>query len=245
MNHQTRPTPRGVDRISSRARKTIFALYESGLGTTRIAAEMGRRGFQISSMDRAGERAAVHAALVRTGNNVKRTARETGVPASTVRRWKEEFEANPSQLPREAARAANWTAQFVENILRSAGVWDPQRPRISEDPRETAAEQSESFWSLVDKHSSPIGCWLWTGRIDRRGYGRFGDTRAHRFAFESEHGPLGDTPLHHVCANRRCVNSAHLLPVEGPSAHARLEKLEKAFIAETRTLIEETALAAA
>jgi transposase-like protein len=34
------------------------------------------------------ERQAVREALERTGGNVKRTARETGVPEQTVRRWK-------------------------------------------------------------------------------------------------------------------------------------------------------------
>jgi hypothetical protein len=29
------------------------------------------------------------------------------------------------------------------------------------------------FWSLVDKTSSPCGCWLWTGKLDRDGYGDF------------------------------------------------------------------------
>ena len=29
------------------------------------------------------------------------------------------------------------------------------------------------FWSYVDKDSSPDGCWLWTGSVSRRGYGKF------------------------------------------------------------------------
>jgi hypothetical protein len=45
-------------------------------------------------------------------------------------------------------------------------------------------------------------CWIWTGSVDRGGYGQFRDydddamkagrvVRAHRFAWEAAHGPLG------------------------------------------------------
>jgi transposase-like protein len=37
---------------------------------------------------RVEERAAVYAWLMETGGNVKRTARETGVPETTIRRWR-------------------------------------------------------------------------------------------------------------------------------------------------------------
>lgn len=37
------------------------------------------------------DRAAVYAALAGNDNNVKRTARETGVPENTVRRWRDEW----------------------------------------------------------------------------------------------------------------------------------------------------------
>ena len=66
------------------------------------------------------------------------------------------------------------------------------------------------------------GCWLWTGRLDTKGYARrdFGskDTRAgqttllHRRIFAEL---LGDDArvLHHVCERRACINPLHLQPL--------------------------------
>lgn len=41
------------------------------------------------------DKARVYTTLIANDGNVKRTARETGVPEATVRRWKTEFEENP------------------------------------------------------------------------------------------------------------------------------------------------------
>lgn len=82
----------------------------------------------------------------------------------------------------------------------------------------------------------PDDCWIWTGYVNPRGYGRF--TRslaehggrkvlAHRFAYERIFGivPLNlqlDHTCHSAdtacldgdrCQHRRCVNPAHLEPV--------------------------------
>lgn len=44
------------------------------------------------------DRARVYTALLASDGNVKRVARETGVAASTVRRWKQEFETDPPSI---------------------------------------------------------------------------------------------------------------------------------------------------
>ncbi len=63
------------------------------------------------------------------------------------------------------------------------------------------------------------GCWVWTGRIDRKGPG---DARpcievggaivyAHRVSYSDFIGPLGDDLIvYQVCKNKMCVNPEHL-----------------------------------
>lgn len=64
------------------------------------------------------------------------------------------------------------------------------------------------------------GCWLWTGKPNSEGYGRFTVStgvvvRAHRWAYEHWIGPIPDgMVLDHVkargCRSTMCVNAAHL-----------------------------------
>jgi len=73
-------------------------------------------------------------------------------------------------------------------------------------------EMEDRFWPKVSK--GPI-CWEWTASVDGSGYGQFRSggrgQRAHRVAFEDAHGPIPEGMLiDHICANRRCVNPAHL-----------------------------------
>lgn len=78
------------------------------------------------------------------------------------------------------------------------------------------------IWAKVDRSGGPDSCWLWTGAIDKRGYGRayVGWLRtesrpqmvlAHRAAWELVNGPIpkGLLACHH-CDNPPCCNPAHL-----------------------------------
>lgn len=69
------------------------------------------------------------------------------------------------------------------------------------------------------------GCWTWTQRLDRDGYGalfrvgsRTDGTRArvrpHRFSYEQLIGPIPDgLVIDHICRNRACQNPLHMEPV--------------------------------
>jgi hypothetical protein len=62
------------------------------------------------------------------------------------------------------------------------------------------------------------GCWIWTGRTIRNGYGflwranrRFS---THRLSYELHVGPIPTgMDLDHLCSNPPCCNPAHLEPV--------------------------------
>lgn len=89
----------------------------------------------------------------------------------------------------------------------------------------SSRELAERFWHKVNK-DGPIPearpdlgpCWLWLG-AKTRGYGRFSvahrkNIPAHRFSYESVHGPIPDgLEPDHLCRNRSCVNDGHLEPV--------------------------------
>jgi len=73
----------------------------------------------------------------------------------------------------------------------------------------------DRFFSRVDKKD----CWVWTGRKDKKGYGRFRDEEnktviVHRWAYKHFVGELvkGQT-IDHKCHNTSCVNPKHLQQV--------------------------------
>lgn len=77
---------------------------------------------------------------------------------------------------------------------------------------------AERFWARVDKRG-PDECWLWTGPLNRSGYGGLGvrgvrNVGAHRVAYELQVGPIPDgLHIDHLCRVRHCVNPTHLEPV--------------------------------
>lgn len=72
--------------------------------------------------------------------------------------------------------------------------------------------QNRPFWSYVQKGP---GCWIWTGAVDRSGYGivtrRPNRWNAHRLAWFLTNGeiPAGRL-ICHRCDNRLCCRPDHL-----------------------------------
>lgn len=87
--------------------------------------------------------------------------------------------------------------------------------RLDLDPKPTYAEL---LMRKVERTES--GCWLWTARTDRDGYGlmktegRNSTVRAHRAVYLLLKGEIPDgLHLDHLCRVRNCVNPDHLEPV--------------------------------
>jgi hypothetical protein len=62
------------------------------------------------------------------------------------------------------------------------------------------------------------GCWIFTGSINREGYGQIRcsgrSVKAHRASYLVHVGPISDgLELDHLCRTRACVNPQHLEPV--------------------------------
>jgi len=82
--------------------------------------------------------------------------------------------------------------------------------------------EHQRFWSRVIQ--SPDGCWVWTGKHGKTGYGQLMVKRryvyAHRYAWGEIKGNLppfkaGGLQLNHKCRRRDCVRPDHLELVTG------------------------------
>lgn len=86
-------------------------------------------------------------------------------------------------------------------------------------------EECERFWSKVTKTDS---CWIWTGLLHHKGYGRFCNKYesilAHRYSYQLHKG-MTDLCVCHTCDNPPCVNPAHLF--EGTYNDNNQDRLKK------------------
>ena len=95
--------------------------------------------------------------------------------------------------------------------MRAAAARSAAKRRAERPPKQ------ETCWEdLVERHDG--GCWLWTGCIGSKGYGRWphhdGSRQAHRRVYELLVGPIpAGLQLDHLCRVRACVNPEHLEPV--------------------------------
>lgn len=73
----------------------------------------------------------------------------------------------------------------------------------------TFAQREQELWEQVARQ--PDGCWLWTGRLNDKGYGVSGRERAHRLAYLSAFQvPIAGLCVCHTCDVRNCVRPSHL-----------------------------------
>lgn len=77
----------------------------------------------------------------------------------------------------------------------------------------TLRERFDSKYEPVPE----AGCWLWTGKLNDKGYGRLsrgargeGWHYAHRVSYELHVGPAGGLHVLHRCDVPCCVNPSHL-----------------------------------
>lgn len=110
------------------------------------------------------------------------------------------------------------------------------RPRTFD---ETAAR----FHTLVAKSESD-DCWLWTGRVNRQGYGRTTvqgkKWLAHRFAYVlATREEIAGVCILHSCDNPPCCNPAHLS--RGDRSENARQRTERGHSYTKPSLDEETA----
>jgi hypothetical protein len=85
------------------------------------------------------------------------------------------------------------------------------------------------------------GCWLWSGLLNRKGYGVIKDkdktVYVHRFTFERAKGAIPDgLEIDHLCRVRSCCNPDHL------EAVTHLENIRRGFSHQHSTLKKKFAI---
>ena len=73
----------------------------------------------------------------------------------------------------------------------------------------------ERFWRKVNKSPNHNGCWRWTARKNKKGYGTFRvngkSVMPHRFIYIVTYGNIDpELDVKRTCKNKDCVNPKHL-----------------------------------
>lgn len=108
----------------------------------------------------------------------------------------------------------------------------------------TCDELVAQFYALIARTEDEDACWLWTGRVNKQGYGRMSvkgkEQLAHRLAYALATGqdPLGFCVLHE-CDNPPCCNPKHLSP--GNRSENARQRTERGRSRGFPTISEDTA----
>ena len=94
--------------------------------------------------------------------------------------------------------------------------------------------------AIKDDTARVDDCWEWQRSLDEDGYPRvnLGQKRVyvHRLAVEAyRKKPLGTQQAHHTCANSRCVNPEHVIPVTASENMVEM-KARHSYLARIREL---------
>ena len=123
-------------------------------------------------------------------------------------------EGNGNIRPRDPAAACS--VSECDSPVETSGICNMHRIRAKRhgDPevRLTAETPEDAFRMYVKREGD---CHVWTGTRYVSGYGRVKwqgkPIRAHRYAYERDHGPIPDgLVVRHKCDNPPCVNPEHL-----------------------------------
>lgn len=119
----------------------------------------------------------------------------------------------PRELAIRAWERLRMTSQKVSQPTPKVEAVKVRQRRPSRLPH--GADPIERFWSWVAR-GAEHECWVWEGATTQAGYGSFTvrpgkSARAHRFAYELQHGPIPiGLEIDHLCRNRGCVNPRHM-----------------------------------
>lgn len=147
-------------------------------------------------------------------------------------RWWETGDPGPAGLLRHKPGTVTCSVDDCDRPAKARGWCGMHYQRWAKHGDPSAVDMiigddEERFWEKVNPrgpipaHKPDLGpCWIWTGPINRGGYGRFTlgrkEISAARWICEARNGPIpkGYEP-DHLCRNRACVNYLHLEVVTG------------------------------
>lgn len=108
----------------------------------------------------------------------------------------------------ETVATANCSVEGCEDPIHGNGLCSKHCQRLRRLGRLDLPTPLDRWLSHVEKTES---CWLWTGYVNKDGYGGSGRKIAHRAGYRLLVGPIPEgLQLDHLCRNRLCVNPDHL-----------------------------------
>lgn len=130
------------------------------------------------------------------------------------------------------------TKRKMSAAQKGHAVSEQTKARISAAKLANRPTLEERFWRQVDKngpippHAPELGpCWIWTGQLNRYGYGDFHPRHnfkklAHRYAWSLVNGPIPEgLILCHHCDTPACARPDHCWP--GTHKENRQDSIQK------------------